>query len=352
MSKLVSPLIINLDSTSIQPQERDLLNNAFIGSIILFAHNYSTKKQLIQFINDIKCINQDILISVDHEGGRIQRFRDEFTPLPSLTKIGSKYRNNKNLALEVAYASGYTAGYELKSIGIDINFSPVVDLTSSSTVLEGRTFSEQPSVTVNLASCYMNGLIDNGIIPVIKHYPGHGMIEQDTHKVLCHSNLTKNEIKPHLRVFQTLIQTYDIPIMTSHIKFTNISGEPVSTSKKWLIDMADELFERKPFFISDDIEMSGLIDAYPELSRFDILMKVLSSGCSMAIVTSMQKKDLIQNLLSPKYYNDEYISKLIQSSLDANGIEMSCHDKIITNKGIEIMYNKNRGIVKKFNESN
>ena len=134
------PLIINLDSTSISVEEKDLLLSKPIGGVILFSHNYDNKNQIRSLISSIKEIRDNIIICIDHEGGRIQRFKNEFTSLPSFQVIGNLYSIDKTKAEDLAYYSGYIAGYELKDIGIDINFSPVVDLTSKSSVLKVELF--------------------------------------------------------------------------------------------------------------------------------------------------------------------------------------------------------------------
>ena len=120
------------------------MENEIIGGVILFDHNYENVEQTISLIDSIKSINNNILIAVDHEGGRVQRFREEFTLLPSFESIGSIYLDDQHLADEIAYYCGYISGFELKRAGIDINFSPVVDLSSESNVLNSRTFSGDP----------------------------------------------------------------------------------------------------------------------------------------------------------------------------------------------------------------
>mgnify|MGYP001370806322 CR=1 FL=1 len=350
MSKIIGPLIINIDSTTLQDKERDLLSINAIGSVILFAHNYISKNQVKNLITEIKNINSEILISVDHEGGRIQRFKDEFTILPSFTSIGNIYDKDKSYAKDLAYHSGYIAAYELKSVGVDINFSPVVDLTNISSVLHDRTFSKDSSIVIDLATKYIQGHIDNGIIPVIKHYPGHGTIENDSHHELCICKHSRKEMEHHLNVFLSLSNNFNIPIMTSHIQFTEVCENPATTSATWLKDIPSKYFRNKPFFISDDIEMLGLSSYYCDISSFNILDKVLSNGCSMAIITSMQKRSYVENKRSAEYIFDEYLSKLDQLSISKNHTKMICHDDIIYNKGTQSMYNNSINSISKFNE--
>ncbi len=330
----LGPLIINLDSTDISSNESDLLTNDFIGGVLLFEHNYLNKIQIKTLIADIKKINKNLLIFVDHEGGRVQRFKEEFTQLPSFTSIGDIYQENKDFAKEVAYSCGYVGGYELRSVGVDINFSPVIDLSSKSGVLSERTLSDSPQIVSILASEYIRGIIDNGIVPVLKHYPGHGSVNNDTHIEVSESELSLDSLKDHLSVFKIIKSNFDVPIMTSHIKFKNIDSEPVTTSVKWLKDISKNNFSNNVFYISDDLEMSGISKYYNNLSKIEIMTHALKNGCSMIIVTTMQNQSLINTRSSHKFYREEYLNSL--KNLDVfreNMINLPCFGNITYNKG-------------------
>ena len=201
-------IIINVDSTILSKEECKLLENEIIGGVILFAHNYEHIEQTISLIDSIKSINNNILIAVDHEGGRVQRFREEFTLLPSFESIGNIYLDDQDLADEIAYYCGYISGFELKQVGIDINFSPVVDLSSESNVLNSRTFSRNPEAIFRLASRYIMGHIDNGIMPVLKHFPGHGAVLSDTHTTISECNFEYGELSPHVEPFKKLYNKF------------------------------------------------------------------------------------------------------------------------------------------------
>ena len=334
----IGPLIINLDSVEISSYENDLLKNKLIGGVILFQHNYVSKKQIKKLIDDIKRINSNILISVDHEGGRVQRFKDEFTKLPSFESIGILHTDNKEFAENLAYSCGYVAGYELKSIGVDINFSPVIDLSTDSDVLNERTFSSTPQTVSKLASCYISGLIDNGIIPVLKHFPGHGLVASDTHKEISYSELSLTEIDEHMSVFRDIIENFHVPVMTSHIKFTNIDSYPVTTSSKWLKVISKNNFKNEIFFISDDLEMSGINKYHTNLSKVEILKQSLDSGCSMVIVTTMQAKTVINKKNSHLFYRSEYFDNMPFDDFKENCINLPCFENIIYNKGTISLY--------------
>ncbi len=333
------PLIINLDSISISSEERDLLLSSLIGGVILFSHNYNNKNQIKSLISSIKEIRDNIIICIDHEGGRIQRFKKEFTSLPSFQEIGNLYPIDKLKAEDLAYYSGYIAGYELKDIGIDINFSPVVDLTSKSSVLNSRTFSNNPNIVVDLACKHIQGYVDNGIIPTLKHFPGHGVITTDTHTDISYCNLPYEKLDSHIYSFQNIHAKMNIPIMTGHIIYPKVSDQPVTSSSKWLHVISNDIFSKKPFFISDDLEMKGIYDVFKNECRLNILHKVLSSGCDMSIITTMQNQQLIEDKKSYYFYQKEFIEPLGKSGkYQISDINIPCSDDISYNIGDSHVY--------------
>ena len=326
-------LIINLDSEVLLDEEVEILTNKFIGGVLLFEHNFINNDQIKSLIDSIKSINSNLLIAIDHEGGRVQRFKKGFTSLPSFSSIGNICRTDHSLADEIAYNSGYIAGYELKAIGVDLNFSPVVDLSAKSDVLNSRTFSESSTNVIRLSLSYIQGLIDNGIIPTLKHYPGHGSVTGDTHKDPMNCNLPWDDIYEHLVVFEKIHNKYNIPIMTSHIQFSEISNDPVTTSSMWLKEISHKVFGKLPYFISDDLEMHGIKKHYPELSRLSLLEKTLTTGCSMAIVTTMQDKNIIKEKKSHIFYKNEYLNRINLHNINTRNNNLPCLHELSYNKG-------------------
>ncbi len=328
------PIIINLDSISISTEEKDLLSSNLIGGVILFSHNYVDKNQIKSLISSIKEIRENIIICIDHEGGRIQRFKKEFTSLPSFQAIGNLYSIDTIKAEDLAYYSGYIAGYELKDVGIDINFSPVIDLTTKSAVLNSRTFSDNPNIVVELACKYIQGYVDNGIIPTLKHFPGHGVITTDTHTDISYCDVRYEQLDSHICSFLNIHNEINIPIMTSHIIYPKVSEQPVTSSSKWLQEISNNIFSQKPFFISDDLEMKGISDHFKNESRLNIFKKVLSSGCDMSIITTMQNQKLIEEKKSYHFYQKEFIEPLGKSgNYEISDINIPCSDDISYNIG-------------------
>lgn len=300
------PLIINIDSFILSNQEKKLLKNKIIGGIILFSHNHKDYNQTKNLISDIKSIDETILVCVDQEGGRIQRFIDGFKPLPSFETISA---NNANHTL--SYDIGIMASNELSQVGVDINFSPVVDIyrdiNNQNKLLKDRTFGSNVDLIISLAKEYIKGLMVNKIIPVLKHYPGHGIVDGDTHLEECKSNITLEELLySDLKPFTTLHNVYNIPIMTSHLQFSQIDENIITYSKKWLQEIPKHIFKKQPFFISDDIEMKAAVKTG---NKSDNLLSALQAGCDMVIITTMQNKHVIRSNKSYDYFEENYLTE-------------------------------------------
>ena len=332
--KTFGPLIINIDNTKLSSSDRSIIGHELIGGVILFAHNYSSKQQLSILINDLKSIKDNLLITIDHEGGRVQRLINDFTHLPSFEYI-SKIKNKK-LRYEAAYSAGYIAGYELSEIGFDINFSPVVDLNhdKDNKLLKDRTFGNNIENVIKLADQYIMGCLAGGILPVLKHYPGHGRVVTDSHVENCISNVTFDELmSTDIKPFQELIKNNHIPIMTNHVIYKEIDQYIATYSKKILQEQAKKIFpiSNKMCFISDDIEMySAKFIEGVEISCEERVLLALNAGCRFIIATTMQNNMLIKQNLSYKYFSDNYFTKNIIEYYEKNH-DMMC-DIILAKK--------------------
>ncbi len=325
--KNVGPLIINIDGLTIQDGERALLKNDLIGGIILFSHNYESKPQLYSLIQDIKSVKDDILITIDHEGGRVQRLLHDFTHLQSFEDI-SNIKNYDEM-ISKAYDSGYIGASELSEIGIDINYSPVVDINhdKSNKLLKDRTFGNDIKSIIALSDSYIKGCIDGNILPVMKHFPGHGRVITDSHIEDCISKidfktLNDTDILPFKEIHSRFSE-YNIPIMTNHLVYSEIDEYITTYSKEWLSNLSQLIFTKKPFFISDDIEMySATKHNNKILSCEKRVLLALSAGCRMVIATTMQNTEIIKNKESHKYITTNYITKNIIEHYEKNRDKM------------------------------
>ena len=308
----LGPLIVNIDGLSLSNADKSLLVDDLIGGVILFGNNYQSTSQLKNLLNEIREIKPNILISIDHEGGRVQRFRNDFTNLPSFYQLANAVEYNRE---KLSYYSGIVAGYELSRVGIDLNYSPVIDIceNENNSLLSTRTFGNSESDIISLSSNYINGLMDSGIIPVMKHYPGHGLVNSDSHIEECVSDEREQSDKfcKHFSIFKKLTQLYDIPIMTSHIHFKNIDDHIVTYSKK-ILNMINK--NNQMFLISDDLEMhSAKYKNSVEIEPVERVSLALNAGCSFLIVTTMLLDEVRIHNKTSEYLIENYLTDEVRN---------------------------------------
>ncbi|MEO7886097.1 MAG: beta-N-acetylhexosaminidase, partial [Polaromonas sp.] len=178
-----APLIIDIAGLTLTKADRRRLKHPLTGGVILFARNWQDRRQLGALCAEIKSIRQDLLISVDHEGGRVQRFRtDGFTHLPPMRALGTLWMKDQLAATNAATACGYVLGAELRACGVDFSFTPVLDLDwGESGVIGDRALGRDPRVVTLLAKSLMHGLLQAGVANCGKHFPGHGFVKADSH---------------------------------------------------------------------------------------------------------------------------------------------------------------------------
>ena len=324
----IGPLIINLDGTKLSENEKNLIKDKLIGGIILFSHNYVSRTQLKELILDIKNVKDNILVSIDHEGGRVQRLLDGFTHLPSLESI-SKI-DDFNDKLSASYNAGFVGASELSAMNIDINYSPVIDINHNkkNNLLKDRTFGDDPDMIIRLAESYIKGSLDGGILPVLKHFPGHGRVNTDSHIENCVSKIDLNTLsRTDILPFQELhnrFSEYNLPIMTNHIIYPDIDEYITTYSRKWLTNLSASIFNKSPLFISDDVEMFSAISMNNSIiSCDDRLLLALKAGCRLVIATTMQNSKIIDDKCSYKYFKEKYLTRNIIEHYE------KIHDKML-----------------------
>jgi beta-N-acetylhexosaminidase len=260
---------------------------------VLFKRNYSDKNQLRNLISDLKeiTLNKNLLIFVDQEGGKVQRFDGKgFTKFPAQSFFGEIYKKDKKKSLELAYKSSFLMGTELKSIGVDVTFSPVCDLffPDSDEVIGSRSFSENPKAVLDLSKAFCKGFNDSDIYPVLKHFPGHGRSKFDTHfkKSVIENSL--EEIKKSDLVPFKLLKNERM-VMLAHIIYKNIDNKVATFSKVITKELLRNSLSFKGLILSDDLSMKALSG--------DIISKVkktYDAGCDVilycqGILDEMQK---------------------------------------------------------------
>jgi beta-N-acetylhexosaminidase len=279
-----SYLIIDIAGTILTAEDKKLLQHPKVSGIILFARNYHSLAQLKNLTSEIHALRDPpLLITVDHEGGRVQRFRQEFTLLPAMRKSGYLYETNPEAAIKQAEHIGETMGNELKSAGIDCSFAPVLDIDNNlSEVIGDRSFHHDPHIISILAGSLLRGMHKTGLIAVGKHFPGHGYVKADSHTTLPVDIRSFEEIAQRdLLPFEHLIKAGIEGLMPAHVLYKNCDAHPAGFSSFWLQDILRKKLNFKGTIFSDDLMMEGAASAGSIIAR---VHKARSAGCDKVLI--------------------------------------------------------------------
>lgn len=280
----LGPLMIDVMALELTAEDREILKHPLVGGVILFTRNYENTEQLQALINDIKKLRDPrLIIAVDHEGGRVQRFREGFTRIPPMRNFGDLYQKDKQLALKYTEQTGWLLAAELLAMGVDFSFTPVVDLDYGvSTVIGDRSFSSDPHIVALLAASLINGLHNAGMAAVAKHFPGHGAIAADSHIDIPvdERDLTIIEQADLIPFFNLIKKDLDA-VMPAHVIFPKIDDKPVGFSQKWLQELLRQKYQFSGAIFSDCLSMAGatIIGDYPQRAR-----EALSAGCDICLI--------------------------------------------------------------------
>ena len=276
----LGPLMIDIQGTSITEEDRELLAHPLVGGLILFTRNFADIEQLEELIRSVRALRTPpILIGVDHEGGRVQRFRRDFTVLPSMRTIGRQYDMDPAAGRQLARQCGWLLAAELRAVGIDLSFAPVVDLDYGvSSVIGDRAFHRSSRAVAELATAFLHGMRDAGMSGTAKHFPGHGAVAPDSHVAMPVDRRELADMDEDLYPYERLIDNGLASIMAAHVIFPAVDPLPAGFSRRWL---QDELRGRLRFsgaILSDDLNMAGasVVGDMPERVR-----AALSAGCDM-----------------------------------------------------------------------
>lgn len=279
---MTARLMIDVPGYVLDSEDRSLLERKEIGGLILFSRNYRDGTQLKKLVSEVRNINPGILIAVDQEGGRVQRFREGFHRLPPLEKIGLHAAEDKSQGLLVARSLAWLMAVELIQYGVDISFAPVVDLSLvPSKVIGDRSFGSDPEQVTELTRAYIQGMHAAGMAATGKHFPGHGGVGEDSHLELPVDHRGLEQIWDlDMMPYRQLLGELDA-VMSAHICFDQVDEQLVSFSEYWLKDVLRERLGYKGRVFSDDLTMEGaaVAGAYPERARL-----ALNAGCDMLVL--------------------------------------------------------------------
>lgn len=275
--------MLDIEGTSLTPEARERLAHPRTGGVILFTRNFESVAQLQALTAQIRALRDPrLLIAVDHEGGRVQRFRDGFTRLPPAASLGRAYDADHQCGIDLAEQAGWLMAAELRAVGVDFSFAPVLDLAHGvSGVIGDRAFHRRPESVAALAQAYVRGMRRAGMQAVGKHFPGHGAVREDSHLTLPVDGREMAEIEAHdLRPFAMLADTL-AGIMPAHVVYTQVDELPAGFSRFWLQEILRRRLGFSGAIFSDDLSMAGAEFAgnYPQRAR-----AALAAGCDMLLV--------------------------------------------------------------------
>ncbi|MCM2679865.1 beta-N-acetylhexosaminidase [Echinimonas agarilytica] len=309
----MGPLMLDLNSTQLQADEHKLLQHPAVGGVIFFTRNFESRSQLISLISEVRAAaNKPLILAVDHEGGRVQRFRSGFSAIPAMADIPVLAAdcgwNEKRLAREL----GWLMAAEVLACDIDISFAPVLDLNGISEVIGNRSFGTTSERVIDLADAFIEGMHDAGMKCTGKHYPGHGSVAADSHIAIPVDERSKACVENDEQVFRELIDANQIDaIMPAHVIYPEFDDKPAGFSKFWLDRLRQDLSFEGVIF-SDDLAMKGAepMGSYPQRAQ-----AALNAGCDMVLLCN----------------DREGVNELLANTAWRNGFEDSQRIKTLLN---------------------
>lgn len=278
----LGPLLIGLEGLEVSEEEQSWLKHPAVGGVVLFTRNFQDREQLCRLTSAIADISaRDLLICVDHEGGRVQRFKDGFTRLPPLAILGRMYAESPQMACDYAYRHARVMATELLICGVDLSFAPVLDVGLRSVIIGDRAFDAETDVIIELARSYIAGMHDSGMAATGKHFPGHGSIEADSHTDDVSDPRPMPEIEAlDLEPFAALTEELDA-MMMAHVLYPDVDDRPAGYSSFWIQSLLRKKLGYRGTVFSDDLGMFAAEIAGSMAERVRIS---LQAGCDSALI--------------------------------------------------------------------
>ncbi|MDT8281746.1 MAG: beta-N-acetylhexosaminidase [Gammaproteobacteria bacterium] len=280
----LGPLMVDLEGTAISEIEKDLLTKPEVGGVILFTRNFESTEQITALVEEIHCLRSPkLLVAVDHEGGRVQRFHEGFSPIPAAAAYAKAAKNNMDKSRQLAENAGWLMAIELRACGIDFSFAPVLDLAHGlSGVIGDRAFHNKPAAVATLAYAFMHGMKKAGMQAVGKHFPGHGGVVEDSHVAMPVDHRDLEELlHSDILPFESMIENKLAAIMPAHVIYDKVDDKPAGYSSFWLQKILRQRLGFQGVIFSDDLSMeaAGVAGGFGE--RADAALK---AGCDMALI--------------------------------------------------------------------
>jgi len=293
-------------------EDRERLCHPAAGAVILFSRNYENPLQLSALVDDIQRLRDPVLpVCVDHEGGRVQRFREGFSAIPPMRQLGRLWDRDKETSLQVSRAAAYVIAAELGAHGIDFSFAPVLDLDyGGSSVIGDRALHFDPNAVGALAAAIVQGFADAGMASVGKHFPGHGFATADSHVDAPQDDRSFSEIlRKDIAPYRAAIQAGLAGVMPAHVIYPQCDAEPAGYSKYWLQEVLRGKLGFDGLVFSDDLSMAGAsaVGGPPERAR-----AALAAGCDMVLLCNNPEgqKALLDSLGDISLKNPDRIDRM------------------------------------------
>jgi beta-N-acetylhexosaminidase len=273
--------MIDLAGTALSAEERELLRHPLVGGVILFTRNYTDPAQLSALVNAIHAERSPpLIVGVDQEGGRVQRFRSGFSLLPPPRRLGHEFDLDPRAGITLARAMGWLMAAELRAHAVDVSFAPCLDLDRGvSEVIGDRAFHSSSEAVGQLALSWMHGMRDAGMAATAKHFPGHGAVVADSHHTLPVDRRPLEDLGPDLAPYRRLIPNGLPAIMVAHVLFSAVDPAPASLSARWIRDVLRGELRFQGVVFADDLSMGGAATAYGDVVTR--ARQALSAGCDM-----------------------------------------------------------------------
>ncbi len=292
----LGPVMLDVLGTRLTQEDAARLRHPLVGGVILFARNYESPRQLSELTASIHALRSPpLLIAVDHEGGRVQRFREGFTRIPPMRELGKLWDQHPKRARHLAQQAGYVLAAELRACGVDFSFTPVLDVDfGSSSVIGDRAFHADPQAIADLAHSLLQGLRQGGMPTVGKHFPGHGYVRADSHLEIPVDERSYTDIELcDLVPFRQMVGFGMAAVMPAHVIYPKVDDKPAGFSEIWLKDILRGELGFEGCIFSDDLSMEGATVAGGIVQRAEAALR---AGCDMVLVCN--RPDLADELLA------------------------------------------------------
>ncbi len=284
MSESLGPVMLDIAGPQLSPMEGELLRHPLAGGVILFSRNYRSPQQLCELTAAIRALRKpELLIAVDHEGGRVQRFLQGFSRIPAMRRLGEAWDRDRAGARAAARDIAYVLANELLACGVDFSFTPVLDVDfGASGVIGDRAFHSEPAAIAQLAASLIAGLREAGMASVGKHFPGHGYVRADSHLAVPVDERSYTEIEAaDLVPYRELIKHGLPAVMPAHVIYPKVDAHPAGFSSRWLRQILREDMHFDGMIFSDDLSMEGASVAGGVVERG---AAALAAGCDMVLL--------------------------------------------------------------------